>query len=423
MINRLLTKALLSGYNLSQRGRLFRLSQAVRKKNNSREPISQMEVNSYLQKWGYEPDIIKAPSMNKQDIGEHTRKLDADRVYRFFLTGGSTGEPLKIPHSKQRALLRTASILYYNEIGGYRPGDRFLFIRSKPKSELFQLLRNEILFVPDDLSRDKIEKTVKTLISKKVRVLIGYPSVIYEMAAYLEKTPEQRNKHSIRSFISNSEPFDPERAEYIRQVLQCQVIDRYSNEENGVIAQQRAFGGEYLVDRYNLFVEVVDPITLKPVPEGETGKVLVTDIASDLIPMIRYDTGDFATAAEYRNGQLWSLKQIVGRVVDRFYTTSGKPFSPLMLGPYIRLPLTNLGLHVQFQFSQLTTHTYRLQLKTQKTEIPEKNLDEVINGLKTVLGNDARIEVKFVEDIKALPSGKRPLYRNEMKNQNQAGRQ
>ncbi len=163
------------------------------------------------------------------------------------------------------------------------------------------------------------------------------------MAAYLEKNPELRNKHSIRSFISNSEPFDPERAEYIRQVLQCQVIDRYSNEENGVIAQQRAFGGEYLVDRYNLFVEVVDPITLKPVPEGETGKVLVTDVASDLIPMIRYDTGDFATAAEYRNSQLWSLKQIVGRVVDRFYTTSGKPFSPLMLGPYIRLPLTNLA--------------------------------------------------------------------------------
>jgi len=420
MLNTLITKTVFFSYNLSQQGKLFSLYRKVKQCIEGRETISTSKLPGYLNSWGFDKDITKAPILTKEDIKKHTLKLDPKRVYKYFYTGGSTGEPLKIAHSRQRALLRTASILYYNEAGGYRIGDRYLFIRSKPKPRLFQIIRNEILFVPNDLSSANIEALVTTLIRKKVKVIIGYPSVIYEVAAFLEKNPALAKKHSIRSFISNSEPFENERSEFIHRVLGCKMIDRFSNEENGVIAQQKEFGGEYLVDRYNLYVEVVDPVTLKPVAEGETGKVLVTDICSDLIPMVRYDTGDFAVVAKYKNGQLLSIKQIVGRVVDRFYTTSAKPLSPLMLGPYIRLPLTNLGIHIQFQLSQLKINTFRLQLKAKGDNIPEVNLNKVKEGLKSVLGQDAIIVIKFVNDIKAQASGKRPLYRNEMSEKEKA---
>ena len=414
MLNTLITKTVFFSYNLLQKGKLFSIYRKVKQQIESQKEISLSDLSAYLESWGFDKDITKAPILTKADIKKHTLALDTKRVYKYFYTGGSTGEPLKIPHSRQRALLRAASILYYNKAGGYNIGDRYLFIRSKPKPHLLQFFRNEILFVPNDLSPTNIETLVKTLIKKKVRVIIGYPSVIFEVAVYFWEKPELAGKHSIKAFISNSEPFEKDRSEFIRRVLGCKMIDRYSNEENGVIAQQREFGGEYLVDRYNLYVEVVEPVTLKPVMEGETGKVLVTDICSDLIPMVRYDTGDFAVAAKYKNGQLWSIKQIVGRVVDRFFTTSGKPFSPLMLGPYIRLPLTNLGIHVQFQFSQFGKNIYRLQLKAKEADIPPVSLREVKEGLKSVLGQDANIEIVFVDDIKALPSGKRPLYRNEM---------
>ena len=414
MLNTLITKTVLFSYNLLQKGKLFSLYRKVKQQIESQKEISLSELSAYMESWGFDKDITKAPILTKADIKKHTLALDPKSVYKYFHTGGSTGEPLKIPHSRQRALLRTASILYYNEAGGYDLGDRYLFIRSKPKSKFFQFLRNEVLFVPNDLSKDRIAKLAKTLIRKKVSVIIGYPSVIYELAVYINQNLSLKKSLSVKAFISNSEPFDEERRSFIKDILDCKMIDRYSNEENGVIAQQSEFGGEYLVDRYNLFVEVVDPVTLTPVAEGKTGKVLVTDIYSDLIPMVRYDSGDFAVAAKYKNGQLWSIKQIVGRVIDRFFTTSGKPFSPLMLGPYIRLPLTNLGIHVQFQFSQLGKNTFRLQVKAKETDIPPASLKDVKEGLKSVLGQEADIEIVFVDDIKALPSGKRPLYRNEM---------
>ena len=420
MLNTLITKTVLFSYNLLQKGKLFSLYRKVKQQIESQKEISLSELSAYMESWGFDKDITKAPILTKADIKKHTLALDTKRVYKYFYTGGSTGEPIKIPHSRQRALLRTASILYYNEIGGYNLGDRYLFIRSKPKSKFFQFLRNEVLFVPNDLSKDRIAKLAKTLIRKKVSVIIGYPSVIYELAVYINQNLSLKKSLSVKAFISNSEPFDEERGRFIKDVLDCKIIDRYSNEENGVIAQQREFGGEYLVDCYNLYVEVVDPVTLKPVAEGETGKVLVTDIYSDLIPMVRYDSGDFAVAAKYKNGQLWSIKQIVGRVVDLFYTTSGKPISPLMLGPYIRLPLTNLGIHIQFQLSQLKINTFHLQLKAKGAAIPHASLNEVKEGLKKVLGQDAIIEIKFVVDIKAQPSGKRPLYRNEISEKEKA---
>lgn len=416
MLNKCLTKIIIILFNLSTKGLLFKMIHLIEEKNNKCDECNRKnQITIYLAKWGYDnTDLRDIKPMTKADIRRYNLKLDNQKVYKSFYTGGSTGEPLKLPYSKNRTLLRTASILYYNKLGGYNNGDRYLFIRSKPKSKLFQFLRNEILFVPNDLSKSNIEKLARTLVTRRVKVIIGYPSVIYELASYLSDNTLLRNKISIKAFISNSEPFDEERRTFIRSIINCQMIDRYSNEENGVIAQQREYGGEYIVDRFNLYVEVIDPETFLPVNEGELGKVVVTDIYSDLVPMVRYDTGDFAIASKYKNGQLWSIKQIVGRVVDRFYKTSGKPFSPLILGPYIRLPLTNLGIHIQFQLSQLQINTFRLQLKAKEGSIPIESLNKVQEGLISFLGHDAIIELKFVADIKAQASGKRPLYRNEM---------
>jgi phenylacetate-CoA ligase len=414
MFNKFLTSLLFQIYNLYCKGELFLIYKQIKDKNESEVSFDIAKLKKYLKYWGIKQEITDLPVINKSDIKRHTSALEPKNVYKLFYTGGSTGEPVKIPHSRKRAIIRTASVLFYNKAGGYHSGDRYLFIRSKPKSKLIQFLRNEILFVPNDLSHNNIERIVKIIVFEKVKVLIGYPSVIYEMAIYLDKNPELLSKHTIKSFISNSEPFDEERRDFIKKVLKCKMFDRYSNEENGVIAQQMEYGGEYIVDRYNLYVEVIDPVTLQPVPEGASGKVVITDICSDLIPMIRYDTGDFAIAAKYKNDQLWSIKQIIGRVVDLFYTTSGKPFSPLMLGPFIRIPLTNLGLQIQFQLLQLSRNSFQLNLKATEIDIPWVNIEEVVIGLQSVLGTDALIKIQFVTDIKALSSGKRPLYRNEM---------
>ena len=51
----------------------------------------------------------------------------------------------------------------------------------------------------------------------------------------------------------------------------------------------------YHYDELNHIVEVVDPETGAVLPYGEEGEVVLTNIARDCMPLIRYRTGDIAT--------------------------------------------------------------------------------------------------------------------------------
>jgi phenylacetate-CoA ligase len=353
--------------------------------------------------------------MTKGDIRKYTSLLQQKDVSSFVYTGGSTGDPLKVPYSKNRELMRTASIAYFNEIAGYTIGDPFLIIRAKERSKMNQLMRNELLFVPIDISPRKIEEISKRIVDQKISVIIGYPTVIYEMAQVFDANRDLKSSHNVGSIITVSEPIDDLKREFIRSTFGCKMIDRYSNEETGVIAQQREFGGDYIVDKYGVFVELLDQETLQPVKENEIGKVVVTDVYNDLIPVVRYDTGDYAMASEYRDGQLYSIKKIAGRTSEEIFATDGTPVSSLTLGPYIHQPFSEANVTCQFQFAQTAEKRFQFRIKSEKSEKLFKIVEQVKEGVKIILGKDANIEAVFVEKIQALPSGKRPLYKNEMK--------
>ena len=46
----------------------------------------------------------------------------------------------------------------------------------------------------------------------------------------------------------------------------------------------------HLEDYY--IVEIVDPVTLEPVPEGEVGELVLTAINREAMPLLRYRTRD-----------------------------------------------------------------------------------------------------------------------------------
>ncbi len=409
----MITKLFIWGSNLFFSGELFRFLKEISKKNDSEAPFDLALVKGYLKHWNIAQEVSSLPLMGKEDIRRNTEIADPGKIYKTSFTGGSTGEPLRTIYSKKRFLIRTASMFYYNQLAGYELGDSFMLTRSRDETWLRKLLKNETIFVPIDLSEAKIKRVLETIAKKKIKVLIGYPSVFYELALSLNKYPAIAKRIKVKTFISSAEPVETERLEFIRKAFNCQALDRYANEENGILAHQRTFGGDYLVDRFNFFIEVLDPETLLPVNEGAVGKVVVTDVFSDLVPIIRYDTGDYAEVSKIKNGQVYSIKKIVGRVVDQFFKTNGNPLSPLTLGPYIRLPLTNLGIHFQFQFAQISAKEFELRLKVPEKALPVRTKKELISGLQSVLGQDAFIYIKHVEKILARPSGKRPLYVNE----------
>lgn len=413
MLKKYITKSIYSLYNFVQSGSISK------KYNNLKSSLYldknyNEDLNKYLLRWGYKSNISENSVQSKTNLKDLAKNVDQKLIHNWAYTGGTYGEPLRVPYSKKRSHIKTATFRFYNEEAGYDLGDPFLLIRAKKRSSFLKFLRNETIFIPFDVSDVQISHLIELLIYKKIKTIIGYPTVIFDIAIYLNKHPKSKKNLKIKSIISVSEPLEQFKKEFIFKIMNCQFIDRYSNEEVGMIAQQKEFGGLHYVNKFGIYVEVIDSETLKPVEEGQQGKVVVTDFFNDLIPVVRYDTGDFATVSEYKDGQLRAITNIVGRQTEQIFSTSGNPISPLILGPYIYKPLSILGNLYQYQFAQVGTFDYELRIKGSRKNINNGLFREIKNNLISILGKKAKLSIIFLEGIKPKPSGKRPVFINEM---------
>ena len=283
-----------------------------------------------------------------------------------------------------------------------------MLIAAKESPTWRQWLRSEIRFVPKELSEEKLYFLAKHMQNNSVSTLIGFSSVALRLANFCESN---RLELFLRQVIFTSEPVPAETVERVASVFGCKVVDRYSNEEVGLIAQQHYSFRPYRTNGYNILVEILNEDN-RPVLPGEQGKVVLTDIASDLVPMIRYDTGDLAVAGEYHNGQLYSLSEVSGRVSEQVYTCDGVPLSSLSLSPVIHMNLSSDGYYFPYQFAQTFGNCYQLRIAGGEV-IPEARLLKIKTELAQILGPRAQITIVFPKEIPALPSGKRPIFKNE----------
>ena len=334
-------------------------------------------------------------------------------LHAWAYTGGSSGDPIRVPYSIRRSLIRTATVRVCNEQAGYRVGDPYLFIRAKKRRGLVSMIRNETVFLPNRVTRTRLDAVVKRIHEGKLVSLIGYPSIIHALAQRWREVSQGEEDRGIKSCVSTSEPLVSEVAAFIEDTWECTVADRYSNEEVGIIAQQLRRTDPFVVNPFGLVVEIVNLATGAQVPEGSEGSVVVTDLKNDLIPVIRYDTGDRAVAGAYADGRLRRLTRVVGRRADLLFTTDGEPVAPLSLGPAIYKPLSRAPGRWQYQFAQLTRATYELRLKGEGGSLPVALQDSIRRDLVSLLGADAQVRVTLTSNIDARKSGKRPIFVNE----------
>ncbi|MDW8424460.1 MAG: phenylacetate--CoA ligase family protein, partial [Meiothermus sp.] len=111
------------------------------------------------------------------------------------------------------------------------------------------------------------------------------------------------------------------------------AVDAYGTSELGVVA------GEGL-DKDGLWeipemaiLEVLDPETLEPTPDGEKGELVVTSLSRTLMPMIRFRTGDLAVVSR-KDGRLCLPRGVIGRT-DLMVKVKGVKLYPTELAPLL----------------------------------------------------------------------------------------
>lgn len=399
-------------YSFFSGNSLNQFYKTIKLKNDGMLPYSENDITVYLNKWNFHAKLEDNPLMEKKDIIDWCNKLEAyPKAHTFSFTGGSMGNPLKIPLSKKRFLFKAASIKYYFDLTGYRIGDPYMMVKAKPRNRFLSIIRNETIFLPRDISSDNLAHISNVIEKKRIKYCVGYTSFFHELALFLVNAG--RKLSGVKCIVCASEALHPHQFADISRAFDCMILSRYSNEEVGIIAHQRETNGAYLVDRAGVVVEVLNPDTLQACKPGEEGNVIITDLHADLFSLIRYNTGDRAVVGEYRDGQLYSLQKIIGREAEKLYNTSGNPISSLSIGPGIYKPLSQNQRTVTFQFAQLQKSLYELRFKGVSNQISDSETQEIKENLFEILGRDAVVDIVYVDDLKKRKSGKTPVYINE----------
>lgn len=318
-------------------------------------------------------------------------------------TSGSTGTPFSVVQNYEKRSRVLAEIVYFGELCGYTIGQRYAFIRSwnsqSRKSPLESFLQNLIAIDTSRLDEESLE-TMRSLLKrdKRLSCILGYASSLDLLAQHLlEKGETPESFKRMKVVISGAELLSDKARRNLKRVFGCNVVSRYSNQENGLIAQEVS-DNVFLINRASYYLEFLKPNSNEHARPGELSRIVLTDLFNYAMPMIRYDTGDLAIFDEHPDyGRV--ITSIEGRVRDFFYDTQDRLLSPSA----ITVQMWKFDRLRQFQFIQDGRAKYLLKVNGARGVYED---DDFIEVIENIVGKKANITIEHVDGIPQLQSGK-----------------
>jgi len=221
-----------------------------------------------------------------------------------------------------------------------------------------------------------IRDQAEWLVRQDPDYLVSYPSNVMALARHFRDSG--MHLPHLEQVQTLGEVVNPELRALVRTVFDAPVVDAYSAQEVGVIADQCPDTEGYHVAAETIFVEVLDEEGA-PCSPGQTGRVVVTPLFNYAQPLIRYQLGDYAvvgSACACGRG-LPVLERILGRERNAVLVTStGERYWPA----FGSRTFAEIAPVVQHQFVQHDPDWIEARLVTQRpiTRAEEEKLRERI---------------------------------------------
>lgn len=292
---------------------------------------------------GIDPDEIvsftrfaELPFTTPQDIRDNphvflcTPQKDIERIVSLQ-SSGTTGEPKRIFFTKEDQEL-TIDFFDYGMRNLVGPSDRIMIllpwelpgsVGDLLKLGLLKMKAYPIPYGPVYNTADAIDVAFK----QKATSMVGIPTHVLRMARH-------RNGDSLRGMIKSvllSTDYVPDSiSKAIEDAWGCKVFNHYGTTEMGLGGGvQCAARSCYHMREADLYFEIIDPETGRPLPEGEPGEVVFTTLTRQGMPLIRYRIGDvscFVPGACPCGSKLRQMDIVRGRVAGK-KKLAGRPLS------------------------------------------------------------------------------------------------
>jgi phenylacetate-coenzyme A ligase PaaK-like adenylate-forming protein len=235
--------------------------------------------------------------------------------------------------------------------------------------------------------------------------LTAYASVLHEIARAVE-AGEIELKPELQQVVNISERLMPQAREHYSQIFGAPILDDYGMGECMFLTCGCAATGGMHVNHDWAMVEVVDENN-QPVPAGEPGaKVLITNLANHVQPIIRYEVGDIVTMATEHcdcGNNLPLIARIEGRDSDMFHIETSSGTRPLQPSVF-ELALGRMLDAREYQIVQEENTTFRIRVeplpgKSFNRERGETILSEELKAYK--LDGMLSVEIEVVKKLAA----------------------
>ncbi len=359
-------------------------------------------------------DLEQLPLLTKSLIQENAGELRAQYVPPRFgrirreRTGGSTGQPITLYVDDESWSMGVATVDRFHELCGWKPGNSIATLltrRLRPqlnrpiRDNLIDWAINRTQFHTYGISEIDAIDYLRHLGTLRPKMLFGYRSALVLLAQLARE-----HGHNVRPgmIVSTGEVLMPADRQVLESTFQCAVFDRYGATEAALLTTECP---TYHQRHINTDVHVVEFLRDgRPVSPETPGMIVVTNLHSFAMPLIRYVLGDVGTpSGEPCECELPFpiMRSMEGRALDFIKAPSGRLFHASVFHSVLDW---RRGIR-QWQAVQVTADELVIQL------VPAPDFDpKIVAAIESMITRhlDAgfRVDVRVVDQIEIGLSGK-----------------
>ena len=247
-------------------------------------------------------DVSRLPFTTKDDLRDHypfgLASVPLEQCVRLHSSSGTTGNPTVVLHTQKDLDEWANAVARCLWMVGSRPEDVFqnsagYGMFTAGLGFQYGAERVGMLTVPAAAGNTTRQiKFIKDFGTSVLHAIPSYASRIYEVMQ--EEGVDPRRDTKLRVLCIGAEPHSEEQRKRIEENLGVKAYNSYGISEMmgpGVAFECPEQNGIHIWEDY-FIVEIIDPVTLQPVADGELGELVITTINREAMPLLRYRTRD-----------------------------------------------------------------------------------------------------------------------------------
>lgn len=363
--------------------------------------------------------LARLPVTDKLDIKHHpdryvSQAMPASARLEMF-TGGSTRNPMRFFLQKHVSRAKEfAFIEDFRARAGARAQDLVLALRGRtvpsagaPGGSIWMVepIKRQLILSSDHLEKRFMPAYAEALATHRPAYIEAFPSALFPLARWLAANPLPEFTRALKGVMLYSENVYGFQLEKFREVFGCPILAHYGHSERVLMAASMPDDERYFFwPQYGHF-ELLDADNRPITQPGKLGFIVGTSFDNDVMPFVRYRTGDLAMLSERGHPQLpgfVACEKIVGRMQEFIVCRDQRLVSITTLG-VAHFP--ELALVDAIQYEQERPGKVVLKIVAD-VPLTSAQLEKIAAAVERKTQSGCDVEVVPVESIARTPRGK-----------------